>query len=151
MHRGFAVGLALFLGAIVALPDAHAQSRDETIIYAVQSDIPNWDPPNSVLRESIIFGYHVYDHLAARDLKTGKVGPSLATSWKNVDDTTWEVTLRKGVKFHDGTPFSAKDVKATFERVLNPELKLIYRSTHAKIKSVEIVDDLTVRFRTDRP
>ena len=64
----------------------------------------NWDPPNSVLREAIILGYHVFDHLAARDLKTRKVGPNLAISWKALDDTTWEVKLRQGVKFHDGTP-----------------------------------------------
>ena len=48
------------------------------VVYALQSDVQNWDPPNSVLRESIILGYNVFDHLAARDLKTGKVGPSLA-------------------------------------------------------------------------
>ncbi len=101
-----------------------AQTKDDTIVYALQSDVQNWDPPNSVLRESIILGYNVFDHLAARDLKTGKVGPSLAVSWKNLDDTTWEVKLRGGVKFHDGTPFSAKDVKATFDRVLNPDNKL---------------------------
>ena len=100
------------------------QTKDDTLIYALQSDVQNWDPPNSVLRESIILGYNVFDHLAARDLKTGKVGPSLAVSWKSLDDTTWEVKLRKGVKFHDGTPFGAKDVKASFDRVLNPENKL---------------------------
>ena len=55
-----------------------AQTKDDTIVYALQSDMQNWDPPNSVLRESIIMGYNVFDHLAARDLKTGKVGPSLA-------------------------------------------------------------------------
>jgi peptide/nickel transport system substrate-binding protein len=146
----FALPLALAL-ALVATLDVAAQTKDDTIIYAVQSDIPNWDPPNSVLRESIIFGYHVFDHLAARDLKTGKVGPSLAVSWKAVDDTTWEVKLRKGVKFHDGTPFTARDVKATFERVLNPENKLTARGNHAKIKSVEVVDDLTARYKTDGP
>jgi peptide/nickel transport system substrate-binding protein len=151
MHRVFTVGLALFLGAIVAVPDVHGQTRDETVIYAVQSDIPNWDPPNSVLRESIIFGYHVFDHLAARDLKTGKVGPGLATSWKTIDDTTWEVALRKGVKFHDGTPFTAKDVKATFERVLDEKNKMTARGNHAKIKSIEVMDDHTVRFKTDGP
>jgi peptide/nickel transport system substrate-binding protein len=128
-----------------------AQTKDDTIVYALQSDVQNWDPPNSVLRESIILGYNVFDHLAARDLKTGKVGPSLAVSWKSLDDTTWEVKLRGGVKFHDGTPFSARDVKATFERVLNPENKLTARGNHAKIKSVEVVDDLTVRFKTDGP
>jgi peptide/nickel transport system substrate-binding protein len=127
-----------------------AQTKDETIVYAIQGDLPNWDPPNSVLRESIILGYHVFDHLATRD-KTGKVIPALALSWKTLDDTTWEVKLRKGVKFHDGTPFSAKDVKATFDRVLDEKNKLTARGNHAKIKSVEVVSDDTVRFKTDGP
>ena len=143
--------LLLLVLALLTPTDLLAQTKDDTLIYAVQSDVQTWDPPNSVLRESIIFGYHVFDHLAARDLKTGKVGPGLAVSWKNVDDTTWEVKLRKGVKFHDGTPFGAKDVKATFDRVLNPDNKLTARGNHAKIKSIEVVDDLTVRFKTDGP
>jgi len=146
------LGLVLLLAAALTTPlDALAQTKDDTLVYALQSDVQTWDPPNSVLRESIILGYHVFDHLAARDLKTGKVGPSLAVSWKNLDDTTWEVKLRKGVKFHDGTPFTAKDVKATFDRVLNPELKLTARGNHSKIKSIEVLDDLTARFHTDGP
>src|SRR5438552_1029156 len=140
------VTLVLLLPAL-----ARAQAKDDTVVYALQSDVQNWDPPNSVLRESIILGYHVFDHLAARDLKTGKVGPSLATSWRTLDDTTWEVKLRPGVKFHDGTPFTARDVKATFDRVLDPEKKLTARGNHAKIQSVEAVDDHTVRFKTAGP
>src|SRR5262245_36051690 len=152
MKRGITLAsMVLVALSLFAPADLGAQSRDETVVYALQSDMQNWDPPNSVLRESIILGYNVFDHLAARDLKTGKVGPSLAVSWKNVDDTTWEVKLRQGVKFHDGSPFSAKDVKASFDRVLNPENKLTARGNHAKIKSVEIVDDHTVRFKTDGP
>src|SRR5678815_5879216 len=152
MARAVTLGFALLLavGPVLA-GDALAQTKDDTLVYALQSDVQNWDPPNSVLRESIILGYNVFDHLAARDLKSGKVGPGLAVSWKALDDTTWEVKLRPGVKFHDGTPFGAKDVKATFERVLNPENKLTARGNHAKIKSVEVVDDLTVRFKTDGP
>src|SRR5207249_2496736 len=65
--------------------------------------------------------------------------------------TTWEVKLRHGVRFHDGTPFTARDVKASFDRVLDPERKLTARGNHVKIKSVEVVDDHTVRFRTDGP
>ena len=152
MARAVTLGFALLLAlGLLAPADLQAQTKDDTLVYALQSDVQNWDPPNSVLRESIILGYNVFDHLAARDLKTGKVGPSLALSWKNLDDTTWEVKLRPNVKFHDGTPFGAKDVKATFERVLNPENKLTARGNHAKIKSVEVVDDLTVRFKTDGP
>ena len=152
MTRAATLG-SLFLLSLTLLAPAspEAQTKDDTIVYGLQSDVQNWDPPNSVLRESIILGYNVFDHLAARDLKTGKVGPSLAVSWKNVDDTTWEVKLRKGVKFHDGTPFTARDVKASFDRVLNPENKLTARGNHSKIKTVDIVDDLTVRFHTDGP
>jgi peptide/nickel transport system substrate-binding protein len=152
MKRGITLASMVVLGVSLLAPaDLVAQSRDETVIYGLQSDVQTWDPPNSVLRENIILGYNVFDHLAARDLKTGKVGPSLAISWKNLDDTTWEVKLRQGVKFHDGSPFSARDVKASFDRVLNPENKLTARGNHAKIKSVEIVDDHTVRFKTDGP
>ena len=152
MFRATTLGSMLLLVLILLAPaDLLAQSKEDTLVYALQSDVQNWDPPNSVLRESIILGYNVFDHLAARDLKTGKVGPSLAVSWKSLDDSTWEVKLRKGVKFHDGTPFGAKDVKASFDRVLNPENKLTARGNHAKVKSVEVVDDLTVRFKTDGP
>src|SRR5213593_4331299 len=152
MTHAATLGSLLLLSLTLLAPAApEAQTKDDTVVYGLQSDVQNWDPPNSVLRESIILGYNVFDHLAARDLKTGKVGPSLAVSWKSLDDTTWEVKLRGGVKFHDGTPFTARDVKATFERVLNPENKLTARGNHAKIKSVEVVDDLTVRFKTDGP
>src|SRR5262249_13385914 len=90
MRRTIALGSALLvLVALSSVAPADAQTKDDTVVYALQSDIPNWDPPNSVLRESIILGYNVFDHLAARDLKTGKVGPSLATSWRSLDDTTW--------------------------------------------------------------
>src|SRR5437867_1801358 len=149
MRRSLATGLVIL--ALALVPPAGAQTREETLIYSLQSDVDNWDPPNSVLREAIILGYHVYDHLAVRDLKTRRVGPNLATSWKNIDDTTWEVKLRQGVKFHDGTPFTSRDVKATFDRVLDPTKKMTARGNHAKIKAVDIIDDHTVRFRTDGP
>jgi len=152
MGRVVASGSALLLAlALVAPAEVPAQTKEDTVVYAIQSDMQNWDPPNSVLRESIILGYHVFDHLAARDVKTGKVGPGLAVSWRNVDETTWEVKLRQNVKFHDGSRFTAGDVKATFDRVLNPENKLTARGNHTKIKGVEVVDDYTVRFKTDGP
>ena len=90
MGRITALGFAvlIILGPL-APDDARAQTKDDTIVYAIQSDMQNWDPPNSVLRESIIMGYHVFDHLASRDVKTGKVGPGLAISWRNLDETTW--------------------------------------------------------------
>ena len=152
MRRTIIIGSAILLILALGWPPAgQAQTKDDTLVYALQSDVDSWDPPNSVLREAIILGYHVFDHLAVRDLKTRRVGPNLATSWKTIDDTTWEVKLRQGVKFHDGSPFTAKDVKASFERVLDPAKKMTARGNHAKIKGVDIVDDHTVRFRTDGP
>ena len=150
MRRALALATGLLVILALVLP-AGAQTREETLIYSLQSDVDNWDPPNSVLREAIILGYHVYDHLAVRDVKTRRVVPHLATSWTNIDDTTWEVKLRQGVKFHDGTPFTSRDVKATFDRVLDPTKKMTARGNHAKIKGVDIIDDHTVRFRTDGP
>src|SRR5262245_37747371 len=91
MKRGIRLASMVLLAfALLAPADLGAQTKDETVVYALQSDVQTWDPPNSVLRENIILGYNVFDHLAARDLKTGKVGPSLAVSWKSLDDTTWE-------------------------------------------------------------
>src|SRR3989449_3066686 len=146
------LAILALLVLVVSLPaPVAARTKADTLGSARRRATNNGAPPNSVLRESIILGYHVFDHLAARDLKTGKVGPSLATAWKNLDDTTWEVKLRHGVRFHDGTPFTARDVKASFDRVLDPERKLTARGNHVKIKSVEVVDDHTVRFRTDGP
>src|SRR5713101_9456321 len=125
MARATALGFAFVLTLGLLWPgELPAQTKDDTVVYAIQSDMQNWDPPNSVLRESIILGYHVFDHLAARDVKSGKVAPTLAVSWRNIDDATWEVKLRQNVKFHDGSRFTAGDVKATFDRVLDEKNKL---------------------------
>src|SRR5712692_10351322 len=106
---------AFFVLVVLApfAPAASAQTGDDTLVYAIQSDMQNWDPPNSVLRESIILGYHVFDHLA--------------TSWKALDETSWEVKLRRDVRFHTGDRFTARDVKATFDRVLDEKNKLTAR------------------------
>ena len=63
MGRIAAVGSALLaVFTLLAPVDARAQTKDDTVVYAIQSDMQNWDPPNSVLRESIILGYNVFDH-----------------------------------------------------------------------------------------
>jgi hypothetical protein len=62
--------LVMALG--LAMPtDLRAQTKDDTVVYALQSDVDNWDPPNSVLREAIILGYHVFDHLAVYSFRCG--------------------------------------------------------------------------------
>jgi hypothetical protein len=65
MARAPLLAAVFFVALVLTLPaDAPAQTKEDTIVYALQTDIDNWDPPNSVLRETIILGYHVFDHLA---------------------------------------------------------------------------------------
>src|SRR5215470_7184991 len=89
---------------------------------------------------------HIYDRLLDRDAKTFKPKPMLATEWKVVNDTTWEFTLRRGVKFHNGEPFNATSVKATMDYIKDPANKSHYLPGWARVKDVQVVNDYTVRF-----
>src|SRR5207302_6311971 len=66
---------------------------------------------------------HIYDRLLDRDPRTFKPKPMLAESWRIVNDTTWEFKLRKGVRFHNGEPFTAHAVKATIDYAPHPANK----------------------------
>jgi peptide/nickel transport system substrate-binding protein len=92
----------------------------------------------------------IYDQLVIRDAGF-KVVPSLATSWANPNDTTWEFKLRQGVTFHNGEPFNAAAVKWSFERFVAPETKNIYASMLGPVAEVQAVDDYTVRVVTKEP
>ena len=78
--------------------------------------------------------------------------PALATSWSTSDDKlTWTFKLRQGVKFHDGTPFNAAAVKATFDRMRDPATASPRRSALAAITDINVVDDFTIALRTKEP
>ena len=85
----------------------------------------------------IITFYHLFDNLVVRDLTTMQIVPHLATSWKTLDELTWEFTLRHDVTFHNGDKFTAHTVKFNYDRCLNPEQKCPQRGNHAKIKEVQ--------------
>jgi peptide/nickel transport system substrate-binding protein len=92
----------------------------------------------------------VFERLVEFDEKDGLV-PALAVSWTTVDDTTWEFKLRPGVKFHDGTPFTADDVVFTFERAPNVPNSPSSFASSVKGKTIKKIDDLTVRISTVAP
>lgn len=78
--------------------------------------------------------------------------PDLATSWTSADDgRTWTFQLRPGVTWHDGVPFTAEDVKFTFDQVLDLSSGSRLRSDFAAVEGVDVVDSLTVRFRLTAP
>jgi peptide/nickel transport system substrate-binding protein len=83
----------------------------------------------------------VHDPLLYMD-DNHQIKPSLATTWRQINPTTWQFKLRQGVKFHDGEPFNAAAVKFTLERYQNPRVCL--RTTFTNISRVDVVDDYTV-------
>src|SRR6266542_589617 len=78
-----------------------------------------------------------------------KVQPRLAMSWKAIDDTSWEVKFRSGVKFHDGSPFNTQSVKASFEYQSAADTPS--RTFFANWASLDVVDETTVRIKTKAP
>jgi peptide/nickel transport system substrate-binding protein len=76
--------------------------------------------------------------------------PRLAVSWSIIDPLTWEVKLRKGVKFHDGTPFDGEDIKASIEYGSDADKTLVGRFFAEKVK-VEVKDPYTVLLKTSKP
>jgi peptide/nickel transport system substrate-binding protein len=143
-----AVALALLSPAA-----ARAQSRGKEIVVGLGAE------PRTMLAVTIVdwttnnMLEHIYDRLLDRDAKTYKPKPMLAESWRVVNDTTWEFKLRKGVKFHNGEPFTAQSVKATIDYALDPATKSHFAAAAylGLIKDVQILDDYTVRFITKQP
>ena len=93
--------------------------------------------------------YSIYETLIRADLKTGELYPGLAESWKRISPETVEFKLRKGVKFHDGSDFTADDVVFTFgpERFMdkNAPGRAAAVEFIGDLKKVEKIDDYTVR------
>lgn len=81
-----------------------------------------------------------------------QVQPALATAWRMVDPNTWEFDLREGVRFHDGTPFTARDIAATFARVPTvPNSPALFTSFIRPVKEVQVVNDHRIRIITSAP
>src|SRR5437016_11611896 len=135
-------------GLTAGAPVAAAPTGEAKIGLAAE---PNtFDPHLTVGRNTQIFIANVYDGLTARDVQ-GSLVPALAESWKRLNATTWQFTLRKGVKFHNGDDFNADSVKFTLDRATNPETKATISSELSTIAGTEGVDAFTVNVATRTP
>ncbi len=95
--------------------------------------------------------YLLYDNLVALDA-TGNIQPGLAKSWQiSADGKTVTFNLEQGVRFQDGTLFTAQAVKWNMERLLDPEVQSTGRGDFLTLTSVDVVDDYTVRFNLSEP
>lgn len=88
----------------------------QVLRYANQGELKSLDPYTVKETTTIAHHAHVYEGLVTRD-KDLKIVPALAESWETLDPTHWRFHLRKGVKFHNGDPFTADDVIFSAERV----------------------------------
>ena len=145
------VTLVAVCTALAAAAGAQDRARTKEVVVGLGAE------PRTLLAVTIVDWTtnsqleHIYDRLLDRDAKSLRPKPMLATAWKVVNDTTWEFTLRKNVKFHNGEPFTAQSVKATMEYLKDAANKTHYAAYWKQLKEVQIVDDYTVRFVTDGP
>ena len=103
----------------------------------------NLTPNNSMLS-------HIFEYLVDQDERQ-RLQPGLAESWKAIDATTWEFKLRRNVRWHDGSPFTADDVLFSFERAPNVEGSPSSFGIYARGKTLTKVDDHTVHIKTAAP
>jgi peptide/nickel transport system substrate-binding protein len=137
------------VGAALIMASAALASAQE-LRMGISASITSIDPHFHNLTPNNNIGSHIFDRLVHQDERQRLV-PALAESWKAIDDTTWEFKLRRGVKFHDGSDFSAEDVVASMKRVpWVPNSPSSFRGAIAAIKGVEVVDSHTIRFKTER-
>ena len=125
--------------------------NDQNLIVVMKSDVTNLDPHFIVdITTANVLYEKVYETLIIPD-EDMKPQPHLAVEWNQLDDITWEFKLREGVKFHDGTPFTADAVKKTFDRLLDPKVGSPQASKLGMIKEVEVKDDYNVIFHLTKP
>jgi len=143
--------LRTFTAAAVALSFAlpmAASAKD--LIVGLKAEPSSIDPHYHNLGPNNALAREVFDRLIMPDHKQ-QLKPGLATSWKPIDPLTWELKLRKGVKFHDGSPFTADDVVFTFKRAPDVPNSPSSFSTYMKGKTVIKIDDFTVHIKTPKP
>src|SRR3546814_5377589 len=111
-------------------------------------DTPNLYSGNQ--REALITTCAPCDSLIHRDPMTGEYQPLLATAWKWTDPKTLDITLREGVRFHDGSSFGAEDVAYTLNHVSRPDSNMKIRVIVDWIDNVEVVGPYQVRIHAKR-
>src|SRR2546430_15467976 len=138
----------LMAAAIIAGASGAATALAVTFKFADQGDAVSMDPHS--LNESLQLNItgNMYEPLVGRGKKLELV-PILATSWKQTSPTVWRFVLRKDVKFHDGTPFTADDVIFSYERAKAESSDM--KTYVAPIKEIKKIDDLTIYVVTSEP
>lgn len=132
--------------ALVALAAGTVQAK--TFKFADQGDVVSMDP--YFFNESLLLNFtgNMYEALTGRSKKL-EVVPELATDWKQTAPTVWRFNLRRNVKFHDGTPFTADDVIFSLERARGEGSDI--KSYVGSFKEIRKIDSHTIDIVTIAP
>ena len=144
------VALALVVLIAAGASTAQAAPAKGAVVVAQGVDPTTLDPHNHQESPAANLQVNLFDSLLERDENLKIVG-LLAESWKIATPTAWEFKLRKGIKFHNGEPFDANAVKFSWERIVDPKLKMRGGSPYSPVSHVEILDPQTVRIHTKAP
>jgi peptide/nickel transport system substrate-binding protein len=127
---------------------ATGTKENRTLVIGMTNDVQTFDIHNhdSGTTEAVLV--NMFSYLLRKDGKGG-FQPELAEKYEKVNDLTWRFTLRKGVKFHNGEPFTADDVKFTLDRIIKDKTFQITR--YSNIKEVKVLDDEHVDIITSEP
>lgn len=134
-----------------AMP-ASAQEPKGTLVFAVESlAAQTLDPILEQRPGNAVYQAAMYDSLVGFDVVKGGLGPGVAERWEMAPDgLAWTFYLRPGQKWHNGDPVTAHDVKFSLERTMSPQSQAAAAaSMRRSIKSIDVVDDLTVRVNTN--
>ena len=140
----------LLAAAALTLAMGAGPAAAQTLTVGVRNGPESIDPHWSTLGGHIEALRHIYDSLIGQD-EALNLRPALALSWRPVDDTTWEFKLRDGVRFHDGSEFTAEDVKFSLDRIPVTTGTMPMTLYTKRVRGSEVMDKLTLRVTTNGP
>src|ERR1700754_682610 len=135
--------LAASMTLATAAP-ALAQKSADTLRITWRDAIPDVNPYYNSQRTGMVVAFQAFDCLAYRDPQTMEIKPALATSWKQVDDTTIDFPLREGVTFQNGDPFTAYDVVYTINTIIGDK-QVAIPAYYTSFAGAEKIDDFHVQ------
>ncbi|HLN86924.1 MAG TPA: ABC transporter substrate-binding protein, partial [Candidatus Limnocylindrales bacterium] len=119
-------------------------------VAGIESHPLQLDPRHSTDANSVRIGNLIYSSLLRFDEHL-RLQPELATSWRRLDGSNYEFTLRQGVRFHNGQPLTTADVKYTFESILDPATHSPKRSLLRQLAAIEQAGTNKLRFHLNAP
>jgi peptide/nickel transport system substrate-binding protein len=138
------------LFALLAFFSCSRAPAPDTFVLIIESSPVNLDPRVGTDAYSERIDMLLFDALLRRD-EHFNLQPSLAERWEIPDPSTYIFHLRRGVRFHNGQPLTSRDVKWTFDSLLNGSIRSLKASTYRQVDRIDTPDDWTVIFRLKEP